>query len=324
MWLPWGSSSPNPSSGSKPKPEEIAKVAPPSPSLNDWTGSLPSEPSDYPAYFAARLQSLPPEALLVTFAVGGASVVGTTAVYRRYFRRIPNSGWVTPNILKTKKRWVKGYVTKVGDADGFRLYHTPSIGWRWPFKFRFIPKPKDQRTAMKDQTLGIRIAGADAPEGANWGQPAQPFYDEAIAWFKGRVEGRFVYCQLHSKDQHGRIVASVHVPRRLLPGVFFKGPSVSIEMIRAGWAVVYEQSGAEYGAYSKEYYQKVEAEAISARRGLWVNGTNAEKPAEWKKRVRAAKSAKPAEAEEEEVKEIEQPEKSESTVRSTVRRWLGW
>jgi hypothetical protein len=27
----------------------------------------------------------------------------------------------------------------VGDADNFRLYHTPGIGWRWPLKFRRIP-----------------------------------------------------------------------------------------------------------------------------------------------------------------------------------------
>ena len=27
----------------------------------------------------------------------------------------------------------------VGDADNFRLYHTPGIGWRWPLKFRTIP-----------------------------------------------------------------------------------------------------------------------------------------------------------------------------------------
>jgi len=28
----------------------------------------------------------------------------------------------------------------VGDADNFRLYHTPGFGWRWPLKFRSVPE----------------------------------------------------------------------------------------------------------------------------------------------------------------------------------------
>lgn len=67
----------------------------------------------------------------------------------------------------------------VGDADNFRLYHTPGIGWNWPLKFRRIPSTsKGERlyltedfrlfnlcvADLKDQTLHIRIAGVDAPE----------------------------------------------------------------------------------------------------------------------------------------------------------------
>jgi endonuclease YncB( thermonuclease family) len=71
----------------------------------------------------------------------------------------------------------------VGDADNFRLYHTPGFGWRGPFKFRHvpttyrgtrsshftIPKPittnKIQRDAgLKGKTIHIRMAGMDAPE----------------------------------------------------------------------------------------------------------------------------------------------------------------
>jgi len=28
----------------------------------------------------------------------------------------------------------------VGDADNFRLYHTPGVGWSWPLKLRKVPK----------------------------------------------------------------------------------------------------------------------------------------------------------------------------------------
>ncbi|KAI6020514.1 hypothetical protein EDC04DRAFT_2738026, partial [Pisolithus marmoratus] len=54
----------------------------------------------------------------------------------------------------------------MGDADNFRSYHTPGIGWRW---FRRVPTlAKD----LKDQTIHIRIAGIDAPEGGHFGRPA--------------------------------------------------------------------------------------------------------------------------------------------------------
>lgn len=69
----------------------------------------------------------------------------------------------------------------VGDADNFRLYHTPGFGWRLPFKFRSVPTtPKGMLqcgpylrgadyiwTELKDQTLHIRLAGVDAPEAAH-------------------------------------------------------------------------------------------------------------------------------------------------------------
>ncbi|KAI0284101.1 hypothetical protein BC826DRAFT_169060 [Russula brevipes] len=41
-----------------------------------------------------------------------------------------------------RKRWIAGVVTCVGDADSFRLYHTPGFGWRGPFKFRGVPTTK--------------------------------------------------------------------------------------------------------------------------------------------------------------------------------------
>lgn len=54
----------------------------------------------------------------------------------------------------------------------------------------------------------------------------------------------------------------MHLPRQFLPGMFFKGPSVSVDMIRAGWAVVYDQSGAQYGEFGREYLKIVEEEAM--------------------------------------------------------------
>jgi hypothetical protein len=94
------------------------------------------------------------------------------AVYRRFFKRIKGAEWITPDLLE-RKRWITGIVTRcvshlkdirprpvpeqnagaqnrtthrVGDADNFRLYHTPGFGWRGPFKFRRVPtNPKGAR-----------------------------------------------------------------------------------------------------------------------------------------------------------------------------------
>ncbi|VDB88481.1 unnamed protein product [Peniophora sp. CBMAI 1063] len=313
MWLPWGSSS-SPSNKPPPKPEPPTKNVPPLPVWNEWMRSLPSEPSEYPAYMVERLRSLPPEALVVVFAAGGASALGTAALYRRYLWRIPTAGWVTPDMLKSQRRWVKGYVTTVGDADGFRLYHTPSIGWRWPLKFRHVPSLKRKNDAMDDKTLVIRLAAADAPERTQEG------YNEAKEWLTERVGGRFVYCQLFSRDRYERLIADVRVPHRFLPGMLFKGPSVSVDMIRDGWAVVYEQKGAQYGKYGLDYFKVLEGEAIAARRGIWTNGTLAESPADFKKRVKERKKAKMEDIEE----GFEMPVQGGSAGRGIVRRLLGW
>ncbi|THH28088.1 hypothetical protein EUX98_g6110 [Antrodiella citrinella] len=238
------------------------------------------------------LSSLPPSLLaLSALAIGSSTTLVVAILYRRFARRIPNGDWVTPDVL-AGKRWIKGYVTNVGDNDNFRVYHTPAFGWRWPLKFRRIPTRRDK---LQHQTIHIRIAGVDAPEGAHFGRPGQPYAPEALTWLKSQVEGKTVYCQLFRKDQYGRIVGSAYVPRALVPAWMSKGKNVSVEMLRAGWAVTYEQAGAEYGGLGKEAFLAIQAEAQKAKRGMWKNGVGAETPAEYKKR--GASSDKAGEAE---------------------------
>ncbi|OCH90073.1 nuclease [Obba rivulosa] len=230
-----------------------------------------------------QLASLPPHLLaLSAFIIGSASALTARYAYVRYFRRTPNSDWVTPDLL-AKRRWVKGYVTSVGDADNFRIYHTPGFGWRWPLKFRRIPAAAKD---LKDRTIHIRLAGVDAPEGAHFGRPAQQFSQESLAWLKAHVEGKFVYCQLLRKDQYTRIVAFVHMKPWLLPGFLapFTGRNVSLDMLRAGWVEVYEQSGAEYGKWGKDEFLRLQAEAQVAQLGIWKYGIGGESAADYKKR----------------------------------------
>ncbi|KAJ8090430.1 putative endonuclease lcl3 [Marasmius tenuissimus] len=225
--------------------------------------------------------------LLAGVAAGSLITVVGRKVYRRYFWRIKNSDWITPDILG-KRRWVKGVVTYVGDGDNFRLYHTPGFGWQWPLKFRRIPlKNKD----LLNRTIHIRIAGVDAPECAHFGKPAQPYADESLAWLRNRITGKTLYCQLLQRDQYSRVVSNVVVKRSFAPGSLLAN-SLAIEMLRAGWATVYEQARAQYGPEGKEEFLRVEQEAKNARRGMWQKGLTGETPAEYKRRYAQLESGK--------------------------------
>ncbi|KAF8064227.1 hypothetical protein FPV67DRAFT_209983 [Lyophyllum atratum] len=246
-----------------------------------------------PECLKAQLDAVPPPLLaLTTFALGAFTAASTALLYARYGRRLRNAEWVTPDLF-ARNRWIKGVVTSVGDADNFRLYHTPALGWRWPLKFRRIPSTSK---GLKDETLHIRIAGVDAPEAAHFGRPAQPYAVESLAWLREAILGKVVYCQLLRRDQYSRIVAHVTLAPRILPGTLVTGKLLSHEMLRAGWVTTYEQSGAEHGKWGKDAFLSIEAEAKAGRRGMWEKGISAESPADYKRRHAAAASLEDAEA----------------------------
>ncbi|KAJ6460362.1 hypothetical protein C8R47DRAFT_1161010 [Mycena vitilis] len=236
----------------------------------------------------SKLNDVPsPVLVLSAFALGSITTLSSGIMYRRYFRRLKNGDWITPDVF-AKKRWVKGMVTSVGDSDNFRFYHTPAFGWRWPLKFRLIPSTTKD---LRDKTLHIRIAGVDAPEAAHFGRPSQPYSEESLAWLREKILGKTLYCQLLRRDQYSRIVAIVTLPPRFLPASWASGKSLSLEMLKSGWVTTYEQAGAEYGKWGKEEFIRVENEAKAARRGMWANGTDAESPSEYKRRHAASESS---------------------------------
>ncbi|KAG1816737.1 uncharacterized protein BJ212DRAFT_1480596 [Suillus subaureus] len=270
--------------------------------------------------------------VLSGFFLGSVSTLGVTFVYRRYFRRLRTAEWVTPDILR-RKRWVRGVVTSVGDADNFRLYHTPGIGWRWPLKFRRVPtlskgpivSPTSSRNmcslesinkSSKSKRSTVRIAGVDAPEGSHFGRQAQPYAVEALAWLKDAIEGRIVYCQLVRRDQYSRIVSVVTLPPPFLPGWLITGRSLALEMIRAGTGLTYEQAGAEYGKYGKDAFLRAEAESRVARRGMWKHGTVGETPAQYKRRY--AQSGTDVEAQVQGTAKAEKENSKEDCVAATT------
>ena len=107
-------------------------------------------------------------------------------------------------------------------------------------------------------------------QGTHFGRPGQPYNAEALDWLKSQIDGKTVYCQLIRKDQYARIVALAYVPYPFVPALLSKGKCISLEMLKAGWAVTYEQIGAEYGPYSKEEFMAIQEEARLVSRSLSV------------------------------------------------------
>jgi len=118
---------------------------------------------------------------------------------------------------------------------------------------------------------------------AHFGNPAQPFSDEAYRRLRELVHGRRVSVQMFSKDRFGRIVGMAYV--RKFPWV--RRTNVSEAMLKSGLAQVYRQAGAEYGD-SFDTFERLEREARSRGLGLWSQAEqDRESPAMYKRRVRA-------------------------------------
>ncbi|KAK9452118.1 uncharacterized protein V1518DRAFT_410407 [Limtongia smithiae] len=242
--------------------------------------------------------------------------------YYRYLRRFRTAVDI-PTSYYTRGRVLRGRCVYVGDGDNFRLYHTPGgvfAGWNWlrrvPYEhhwFRtkgrlhrffnrmFLPwgettarnvsplprwrlqHPHPQKKKLSLETIHIRLCGVDAPESGAFGHPAQKYAVEAKAWLKHVVLGRRVTVRLYSLDQYQRAVAKATVWT-------WRGPrDVSQEMLRAGWAVVYESNvNVAFGSTRAEYLSS-EALAKRKHRGMWQDDAPAalESPGAYKKRVRS-------------------------------------
>ncbi|WFD00794.1 micrococcal nuclease [Malassezia yamatoensis] len=239
-----------------------------------------------PFQLALSAVSNPIGAALTTSAV----LIGGRMVYVRYLRRYATAGELTPKVFQTRRILV-GKATTVGDADGFRFYHTPGL----PLIRSIMHPVPTSRTALKNQTISVRIAGVDAPEAAHFGREAQPYAEEAKAELQKLVEGKTVWLDLAHIDQYQRLVATPYVFR--WPYIFGR-TNVSLSMVRKGFATVYRSAGAAYG--SPSFLQKTLLQAKSGRRmleraeeyakvmrlGMWSHGRNIETPAEYKRRMR--------------------------------------
>lgn len=183
------------------------------------------------------------------------------------------------------------YLRSVGDADGFRLYHTPGIPLLRSFWHRVPTKASD----LRRETISVRLAGADAPEAAHFGREGQPFADEARAELRRLVEGRLVWVDMSHIDQYQRLVGVPYVWR--WPYLWGR-TNVSLALVRSGLATVYRSAGAAYGSAGwlsrwllrapngRAALERAEEHARRCRLGMWSLGRKLETPRAYKHRTR--------------------------------------
>ncbi|KAJ2781237.1 putative endonuclease lcl3 [Coemansia javaensis] len=210
-----------------------------------------------------RLQNYGQAALCIGICAGVAA--GAYVMLRRY-----QTGPDVPESAIRAHRKLRGFVLDVSDGDTLRFYHTPLVRW-------FEPCPEKKRGLSK-YTISVRLSAVDAPEAAHFGNPAQPLSAEAKELLSSQVLGKRVTIKPLSRDQYGRVVATVTY--RSFFGL--AKTNVTHVMLRKGMGSLYTGGGAQYDG-EKEYLQSLEAQAKRAGLGIW-GLKNYESAADYKKR----------------------------------------
>lgn len=173
---------------------------------------------------------------------------------------------------------LKGRVVHVGDGDNFRFLHTPL------FRRYVDPKVDNPKLKLDDYTIHVRVCGVDAPEVAHFEKKeSQPYAVEAHNWLKEYLTGQKVTIELLRPDQYARAVCSVW--KR---DAFFRKRNVSLELVRAGYAMLYESKDAVFGRdlspeLIRKYQQKAREEKVGQFAVLKTNpNASIETPGEYK------------------------------------------
>ncbi len=105
----------------------------------------------------------------------------------------------------------------------------------------------------------VRLIGANTPETVKPNWPVEPWGSEASAFTKDFLAGGEVRLEFDGprRDKYGRMLAFVWVGDRML----------NEELIRAGLAKA--ELKYSYSAAMKDRFRQAEAEAKTARRGIW-------------------------------------------------------
>jgi endonuclease YncB( thermonuclease family) len=110
------------------------------------------------------------------------------------------------------------------------------------------------------------------------GNSSQAFAEESKLRLKELVQGNIVKLKLLKRDQYGRAVALVLIPRFL-----FLKQDISLKLLDEGLAVVYRGRDACYGSEeNKKLYDNAEFKAKKRKKGIWSQ-SKIETPGEYKK-----------------------------------------
>ena len=167
--------------------------------------------------------------------------------------------------------------TVVIDGDTIRIRHTSLFG-------RGCAGRK-----LSECTISVlRLYGVDAPETAKFGNPAQPYSEEAAEFTSNLVYDRVVRVKLLGKDRYYRVIGKVAVPNKFLP--FLRKKDLSTSLVERGYASLYTGGGAEYDGKREELEKKIRR-AQEKKQGIWSNGVdNYVDPADYKREIRARKN----------------------------------
>lgn len=222
--------------------------------------------NDLVAYY----QSLPHDAHVLGALVAGICVGLLLPKLRQPFRRFSTVDDI-PLRFFHEERQLRAAGVSYSDGDTFRARHVPL--WRGVGAFS---------GRASEHTLQVRLAAIDTPETAKFGNPGQPFGDEAKKWLADALSGKNLTLTLLHKDQYSRAVCMVEYGR----WPFRK--NASEEILKAGLANVYRQAGAVYGG-KQEVFERLEAQAQKKKVGIWSQGKKFESSGEYKARLRAGK-----------------------------------
>ncbi|MFM7205177.1 MAG: thermonuclease family protein [Planctomycetaceae bacterium] len=114
-------------------------------------------------------------------------------------------------------------------------------------------------TDQEGRQVRVRLVGIDAPE------LDQPMGRESRSALRGKLAGGIVRVEGAARDQHGRLLGTLHVGDR----------NLNREMVAEGWAWAFS------GFAEDADLAAAEAAARQARRGLWAD-PRPQPPREWR------------------------------------------
>jgi micrococcal nuclease len=116
------------------------------------------------------------------------------------------------------------------------------------------------KVSLEGKPYTVRLIGVDTPETVAPGRPVEQFGKEASSFTRTSLQGKEVRLAFDWDlyDRYGRLLAYIYLP---------EGTCFNAELIRLGYAHAYTR----YPFQFLKEFRDLEAEARTAKRGLWGN-----------------------------------------------------